>query len=77
MNLSSTGGSVERLPLANLLVETDSPVLGVDPGQRNEPASAVHSLRAIAEIKNLSVTEVAECVWENTVRLYGPRIADG
>jgi len=66
---------VKRLPLELLLLETDSPVLGPDPEQRNEPRNIDASLAAVAEIKGVSVSEVAACLWENTLRLYGPRIA--
>lgn len=62
---------VRRLPLSCLLLETDSPVLGPDRDQRNEPANATVSLRAIAEIKDLPVSEVATAVKANTARLYG------
>ena len=62
---------VRRLPLSCLLLETDSPVLGPDRDQRNEPANAVVSLRAIAEIKGLPVSAAAAAVRENTARLYG------
>ena len=68
---------VKRLPLESLMLETDSPVLGPDPKLRNEPANARLSLSAIAEIKGVSATEVAERLWENSVRLYGSRIAEG
>ncbi|MDE2851608.1 MAG: TatD family hydrolase [Acidobacteriota bacterium] len=61
---------VRRLPLSCLLLETDSPVLGPDRDQRNEPANATVSLRAIAEIKDLPVSEVATAVKANTARLY-------
>lgn len=62
---------VRRLPLSCLLLETDSPVLGPSRDQRNEPANAAVSLRAIAELKGLPVSEVAAAVRENTARLYG------
>jgi TatD DNase family protein len=62
---------VRRLPLASLLVETDSPVLGPDPGARNEPANLKLVLDAIAEIKELDREAVVEQVLENTRRLYG------
>jgi TatD DNase family protein len=62
---------VRRLPLGCLLVETDSPVLGPFPQERNEPANAVLSIKAIAEIRAVSETEVIEAVRENTLRLYG------
>lgn len=62
---------VRRLPLSSLLVETDSPVLGPVPKERNEPANATIAAKGIAELKGLTVDEVAEAVAENTRRLYG------
>ncbi|ANM31335.1 hypothetical protein ABI59_19770 [Acidobacteria bacterium Mor1] len=62
---------VKRLPLQCLMLETDSPVLGAEPGTRNEPAEVVTSLRTIAELKGLAVEAVAEATAENTRRLYG------
>ena len=65
---------VRGLPLSSLLVETDSPVLGPARGERNEPANAVLSVKAIAELKGLEPEEVREAVYENSLRLYGPRL---
>lgn len=62
---------VGRLPLENLLVETDSPVLGPDREERNEPKNAVISLREIAVIQGLGEDEVRRAVALNTRRLYG------
>jgi len=62
---------VRRLPLECLLVETDSPVLGPEPGERNEPANVKISLEAIAEIKGKTIDSVTELIMENTERLYG------
>jgi TatD DNase family protein len=62
---------VKHLPLSCLLVETDSPVLGPDPNERNEPANIAVSIKVIAELKNVSESEVIESVAENTNRLYG------
>jgi len=61
---------VKHLPISCLLIETDSPVLGPYPKKRNEPANAVISIDAIAEIKNIRREEVIESVFENTCRLY-------
>jgi TatD DNase family protein len=60
---------VRQLPLASLLVETDSPVLGPLPSERNEPAYLV-SIKTIAEIKDIPEEVVAEAVSENTARLF-------
>ena len=62
---------VKHLPISCLLVETDSPVLGPSREKRNEPSSAVISVDAIAEIKNIRREEVIETIFENTCRLYG------
>jgi TatD DNase family protein len=62
---------VKKLPLANILIETDSPVLGPTPGDRNEPANALMVVKAIAELKGLHKAEVLEAVVENTRCLYG------
>ncbi len=60
-----------RLPLSCLLLETDSPVLGPDPGLRNEPANIITALRAVAEIKGMEEDAIREAVMENTSRLFG------
>jgi TatD DNase family protein len=62
---------VKKLPLSNLLVETDSPVLGPEALERNEPANALVSVRVIAELKGISDEEVIEAISRNTKRLYG------
>ncbi len=62
---------VRKLPLSCLLVETDSPVLGPSPEGRNEPANAIVSIKAIADLKQISEAEVIAAVSQNARRLYG------
>lgn len=62
---------VRHLPLASLLVESDSPVLGPDPRTRNEPANLVVAIETIAAIKDLAPETVVEAVVANTKTLYG------
>jgi TatD DNase family protein len=62
---------VRRLPLESLLVETDSPVLGPEPGVRNEPSNVTISVTAIATLKGVSEDAVIEAVVENQRRLFG------
>jgi TatD DNase family protein len=64
---------VKILPVENLLLETDSPVLGPDPKLRNEPANLPVSARAIADIKGLPLEEILEVVEFNVSKLYGNR----
>jgi TatD DNase family protein len=66
---------LKHLPLSCLLAETDSPVLGPEPQQRNEPGNITVSLEAIADLKGVAKEEVTEIICENTRRLYG-NIAD-
>lgn len=61
---------VARLPLAALLLESDSPVLAPEVGQRNEPANVVRGAHKIAEIKGCSVDEVVAVTGANARRLF-------
>jgi len=62
---------VRALPLSALALETDSPVLGPLPGERNEPANVRISLRAIAELKGLPEARVREASDANAGRVFG------
>lgn len=62
---------VRHVPLQNLLLETDSPVLGVEPGERNEPANLTLALRAVADLKGVHPQAIAEATRDNAIRLYG------
>ena len=62
---------VRQLPLDRLLLETDSPVLGPTAEERNEPANVGISLRAIADIKEVSQETVADAVDRNARDLFG------
>jgi TatD DNase family protein len=62
---------VSRLPCSCLLLESDSPVLGPVPAERNEPANVAVALKAVAEIKGMNEEELAETMTQNTRRLFG------
>ncbi len=59
-------------PLDKMLVETDAPYLAPAPhrGQSNEPAYTAHTLAYLAEIKGLSINEMAEITSNNFFRLF-------
>ncbi|MEX1143285.1 MAG: TatD family hydrolase [Anaerolineales bacterium] len=61
-----------RLPLENLLVETDSPYLSPHPqrGQRNEPAKVRLVAEKLAELKGIPFGEVAAATTANAQRLF-------
>jgi TatD DNase family protein len=62
----------QRVPLDNLLIETDCPYLSPVPfrGKRNEPAYVVEVARCLAGIHGLEVEEIARISTENFVRLF-------
>jgi len=63
---------VAQLPLERILVETDAPYLAPTPyrGQRNEPAYVEEVARKIADIKGLTLDEVAKITTENARKLF-------
>ncbi|NLW21274.1 MAG: TatD family hydrolase [Clostridiales bacterium] len=56
-----------------LLIETDSPYLAPVPhrGKRNDPAKVVEVARALAELFNLQLPELARLTWCNANTLFG------
>ncbi|MDQ0273113.1 TatD family hydrolase [Cytobacillus purgationiresistens] len=61
------------IPLEKLLIETDCPYLAPHPyrGKRNEPSYVTLVAEQIAEIKELTVEEVARVTTENAKKLFG------
>ena len=61
------------VPLAGLLVETDCPYLTPAPfrGRRNEPAHVALTAARIAELKGVSLEDVAAATTANAVALFG------
>ena len=66
---------VRALPLERMLVESDSPVLGPDPTQRNEPKNVVVACRAIADLKGVPAEEVARITTANARALFPKAVA--
>jgi TatD DNase family protein len=64
---------VRAAPIERLLVETDSPYLAPHPhrGARNEPALVVCVAQRVAEIRGISLEELARITTENGRRLFG------
>jgi TatD DNase family protein len=61
-----------RVPLERILVETDSPYLAPVPhrGKRNEPAYVRLIAATVANIKGVTLEEVARVTTDNTRRLF-------
>ncbi len=58
------------IAIERLLLETDSPVLGAEREERNEPANLGIALREVASILRRDEEELREIILENTLRLY-------
>lgn len=56
-----------------LLSETDCPYMSPEPvrGTRNEPSNIPHIVKKMAELKEKSVEEMAEIIWQNGQRFLG------
>ncbi|KAK7506955.1 hypothetical protein BaRGS_00001806 [Batillaria attramentaria] len=61
---------VSRLPMSNLLLETDSPALAPEKMERNVPANISISCEHVAQIKKMSISEVKEITTQNAIRLF-------
>jgi len=59
-------------PLNTLLLETDGPFLAPAPrrGKRNEPALLLHTARMVAELRGISIDEVARQTSANAMALF-------
>lgn len=63
---------VKQLPLERLLIETDSPYLAPVPhrGKQNQPAYVVEVAAYIAQLKGVSLAEVAQKTTQNFADLF-------
>lgn len=63
---------VEKAPMEQLVLETDSPYLSPEPyrGQRNSSDRLLYVANQIAELKNMTTDEVIRITEENAKRLY-------
>ena len=61
-----------RIPLDQILVETDAPYLAPVPhrGKRCEPAFVLETARCLAALKDVSLEEVADVTTQNALRLF-------
>lgn len=61
-----------KLPLDKILVETDAPYLAPMPyrGKENQPGYTKFTAEKIAELRGISLEEVAEATYENALRIF-------
>lgn len=63
----------QKIPLKNLLLETDAPYLTPEPyrGKRNEPAYVKFVAEKIADLRGISFDEVAGTTTKNARKVFG------
>jgi len=76
-NAASIQEVAKTAPLDRILVETDSPYLAPVPlrGKPCEPAYVAHTARFVAELRGMSLEELAEATTANAIRRFGPVLA--
>jgi len=64
--------TIETIPLERLLIETDAPFLAPVPhrGKRNEPSFVADTAAALAELKGVSVAQLAQATSDNFFALF-------
>lgn len=82
------GGAVTRLnaerarraaalcPASRLVLETDAPSIGLEgvPPEQVEPRHILDIARCVADLRHLSLEEVADLTTSNAAALFGPRL---
>ena len=68
---------IQELPLEKIMIETDSPYLSPIPhrGKQNEPLWVRHVAEKIAELKNISLEEVAKSTTQTALTLFSKLIS--
>ena len=63
---------IEMVPNDKILIETDSPYLSPEPlrGKRNDPRNVKYIAKKIADVKGLTLEEVANITYSNVRKIY-------
>ena len=71
-NSKNANEIIKMVPNDKILIETDSPYLSPEPlrGKRNDPRNVKYIAQKIADVKGLSIDEVAEFTNQNAKRVF-------
>ena len=72
-NAQSIRAAALAVPMDRLMIETDCPYMSPAPKRKqkiNEPALLIHTARLLAELKEMSLPQFAECTLANSRRFF-------
>ena len=71
-NAKNSDEIINMVPLDRILIETDSPYLAPEPlrGTRNTPINVKLVAAKIAQVKGISIEEVAKQTYQNACELF-------
>ena len=71
-NSKNANEIIEMVPNDKMLIETDSPYLSPEPlrGRRNDPRNVKYIAQKIAEVKKISLEEVANITYQNAEKIF-------
>ena len=71
-NSKNADETINLVPNDKMLIETDSPYLSPEPlrGRRNDPRNVKLTAQKIADVKGLTLEEVANITYENAMRIF-------
>ncbi len=73
-NAEATRAAARAVPLDRLMVETDAPYMSPEPVRRqkpNEPALMAHTAKLLADLKGVSLDDLARATTRNAIGFFG------
>ena len=71
-NSKNANEIINTVPLNKMLIETDSPYLAPEPvrGTRNDSRNVKYIAQKIADVKDLSLEDIAKITYENAMKIF-------
>ena len=72
-NSKNANEIIQMVPLDRILIETDSPYLSPEPnrGKRNDSRNVKYIAGKIAEVKEMSLDDIAKATYDNACKIFG------
>lgn len=72
-NSKNANEIINLVPNDRMLIETDSPYLSPEPlrGKRNDPRNVKYTAQKIADVKQITLEEVADFTYNNACKIFG------